>query len=208
MPSRNIVKSYDTDAYYHVYNRGVEKRAIFLDDQDYAVFKNLLKRYLGSSIQKDKFGREFTSFSNVLELNVYCLMPNHFHMLIYTIGDGRVMADFMKRLCASYTIYFNKKYKRVGHLFQGNYKASHIISDTYLQHISRYIHLNPNNPDSWPYSSLCLYLGSATCEWVNSTRLQGLFKGGAVEYAEYMQDYAAHKLVLEDLKYELANNLE
>ncbi len=136
MPSGNIVKSYDAGAYYHVYNRGVEKRAIFIDEEDYIVFERLLERYPGSTIQKDKFGREFADFSTTIELNAYCLMPNHFHMLLYTVGDGRAMADFMKRLCASYAVYFNKKYKRVGHLFQSNYKASHIMSDSYLQHIT------------------------------------------------------------------------
>jgi len=114
----------------------------------------------------------------------------------------------MKRLCASYAVYFNKKYKRVGHLFQSNYKASHIMSDSYLQHITWYIHLNPNNPDSWQHSSLSAYVSVCRFDWIKPAKVLQLFAGGAGEYVAYMQDYADHKHALEGLKYELANTLE
>ena len=82
MPARNIVKQYDVDSYYHVYNRGVNKRKIFVDDEDYVVFLGLLKRYLGSGNEKDKYNRDYQSFYEELDLLAYCLMPNHFHSMV------------------------------------------------------------------------------------------------------------------------------
>ena len=81
MPSRNVYKIYLENSYYHVYNRGVNKRVIFQDNQDYVTFLNLLKRYLLNNQPKDRFGRTYLNLSGRLELLAYCLMPNHFHMI-------------------------------------------------------------------------------------------------------------------------------
>ncbi len=140
MPAKNSVKEFRANAYYHIYNRGVEKRAIFLDDQDYGVFKSYLKVYL---LPKDEVTLQQTlnsSFSNpsekadairLVKLNnfadsirllAYCLMPNHFHLLIKQSEESSIDI-FMNSLTTRYSMYFNKRYKRVGHLFQGTYKA-------------------------------------------------------------------------------------
>ena len=203
MPSRNIVKSFAPDNYYHVYNRGVAKQVIYHDDEDYAVFLNLLKRYLDTEPHVDKYGRTYEVMRNQVELLAYCLMPNHFHLLFY-LHDDKAITKLLRAVCSAYTNFYNTKYKRVGTLFQGRYKASCITSDEYLQHISRYIHLNPKEYLGWSYSSLNAYLGKQTVNWVQTERIMNLFKG-KTEYLAFTQDYAGHKAVLDEIKHELAD---
>lgn len=100
-------------------------------------------------------------------------------------------------------MYFNLKYKRVGSLFQGTYKASRITSDAYLLHISRYIHLNPRTYRTYRYSSLAAYLGGSIPSWLNPYRLFELF--GDTDYASFVEDYADRAQLLDDIKHELAN---
>lgn len=205
MPSRNRVKTYVPQSYYHIYNRGVNKRKIFLDDQDYRVFLNLLKRYLDEEPAKDNKGREYESLHGRIKLLAYCLMPNHFHLLIYQ-ENAEDMTRLLRGVATSYTKYFNKKHKRIGPLFQDAFKASHIVSDEYLQHISRYIHLNPQGYKSWPYSSLDYYLNRKSAGWVEPDMILGLFGPG--EYERFVADYEDHKRALEEIKTELANSDE
>lgn len=182
MPRKHSLKIYVENAHYHIYNRGVDKRQIFGDTQDYKVFLHLLKYYLSPSIQglshpssegscySVKRPRPLTNLSNKVNLLAYCLMPNHFHLLIKQISkDG--MQKLMLKLSTTYSMYFNKRYGRVGHLFQGNYKAILVKTDNYLMHLSRYIHLNPTSltgvaPVNYPYSSYSYYLGKKKADWV------------------------------------------
>jgi putative transposase len=203
MPSRNSRKIYLTETFYHLYNRGVNKQRIFLDDGDYAVFLNLLKRYLDSRPAKDNKGREYPWLHNDVELLAFCVMPNHFHMLIYLKSEGAVH-NLLKNVCGSYTIYFNKKYHRLGPLFQDRFKASMILRDNYLQHISRYIHLNPKNYESWEFSSLSYYLGTKQADWIQPARILELFSS-AEDYANFVADYESQKAILDELKQELAD---
>jgi len=194
---------YAEQSYYHVYNRGVNKRLIFRDDEDYAVFMSLLKRYLDpQNISKEKYYRPFISYSDDLKLRAFCLMPNHFHLLIFQYSPD-AMQKFMKSLMTAYTMYFNKKYKRVGHLFQDRYKASIIQTDSYLLHISRYIHLNPENYRAWPYSSLQYYLGDKSSTWVDHQPVLELFEGSS--YIGFIQDYEGHRQMLKEIKHSLAD---
>jgi len=155
MPARNVVKIYYENGFYHVYNRGVEKRTIFLDNQDYTVFLHFLKKYLTpvpeTSAESANFWgaassefREapYESLYGEIDLLAYCLMPNHYHLLLQQKKIDS-MIKLLRRVCTSYVIYFNKKYNRVGSLFQGIYKAVEIDTEQYLLHVSRYIHLNP-----------------------------------------------------------------
>src|ERR1043166_5683188 len=123
MASRNLEKIYLEESVYHIYNRGINKRRIFLEDVDYAVFLNLLKRYLDKEPTKDRKGREYEWLHNRIELLAFCLMPNHFHLLLYQ-KDPEAMTRLLRGVCTSYTGYFNKKYKRMGPLFQDRFKAS------------------------------------------------------------------------------------
>lgn len=203
MPSRNVIREFAPDSYYHIYNRGVEKRDIFIDDADYRVFLNLLKRYLSEEKTTDKVGRTYSNFYGSLELQSFCLMPNHFHLLIYVGEDERSFSFLMRCLLTSYTVYFNRRYKRVGRLFQGIFKASRITSDSYLQHISRYIHLNPRDYKHWEYSSLDYYLGIKHADWLKPERVLGLFDGD--NYQKFVADYEGNKAAVDELKHELAN---
>lgn len=134
--------------YYHVYNRGVEKRDIFLDNKDRERFLKLLFLCNGSNrvIVKDlPQGRplgEVDRGEKLVDIGVYCLMPNHFHILIKEIKSGGV-TKFMSKLSTSYSMYFNSKYKRSGALFQGKFGAGQINDDNHLKYLFAYIHLNP-----------------------------------------------------------------
>lgn len=203
MPARNIEKEYVAESYYHIYNRGVEKRKIFIDDKDYVVFLGLLKRYLSKENGKDQYGRDGVTFYEEIELLAYCLMPNHFHLLIYIGKEPRKMTELMRRVCTAYTMYFNKRYKRVGHLFQGRFKASRITTDEYLVHISRYIHLNPKEYLDWPYSSLPYYTKDWEAEWVRPGKITSLYEPDT--YGKFLADYEDHKAMIEEIKYELAD---
>jgi putative transposase len=142
MPSRNILKIDIPHSYYHVYARGGSRQTIYNDAEDYSVFLNLFKRYLSKEPIKDPAGRKYPHFAESIELLAFCLMPNHFHILLYQ-HDEKTISSLMRGLMTSYSRYFNKKYNRSGPLFESRYKSSRISDDAYLMHISRYIHLNP-----------------------------------------------------------------
>lgn len=148
MPSKYTVRNFAENCFYHVFNRGVEKRTIFLDEQDYRIFLYYLSIY---SLPLDKVVLKYPNLPLRLqsknlhdEINIisYCLMPNHFHLLLQQLTvDG--VSKLLKQLTNAYTFYFNQKYQRVGGLVQGSFKAALIETDDILLHISRYIHLNP-----------------------------------------------------------------
>ena len=186
MPSRNSRKEYVPETMYHVYNRGHNKDKIFLDDNDYAVFLNLLKRYLSKTVVTDEKGRPYEQLRDEVELVAFCLMPNHFHLELYLLQD-RGIARLMQGVCAAYTIYFNKKYNRIGPLFQGRFKASAVLNDAYWLHLSRYIHRNPKAYRSWEWSSLQYYLGSKKAEWVTVERVLKEFDDRD-EYLNFVRD--------------------
>lgn len=167
------------NGFYHIYNRGVEKRTIFEDDQDYRVFLKNLKEYLSPPLDIDKFQggtlknnvypyRLLKNYFAEISLIAYCLMPNHFHFMIQQ-KSKRAIKNFMQSLLTRYSMYFNKKYSRVGKLFQGHYKGVLITDESYLLHLSRYIHLNPfeyTKDLESAYSSYSDYLGIRKTPWV------------------------------------------
>lgn len=204
MPGINIYKDYLPESYYHVYNRGVNKRTIFKDNADYVVFLGLLKRYLGEGTSANRNGVVFPSYKGKIELLAFCLMPNHFHLLIYQHHKDAMMM-FMKSLGVAYSMYFNKKNKRTGPLFGQRYKASRITRNEYLLHISRYIHLNPKNYQSWEFSSLHYYLGDKQASWMSPERIMELFDGGTNEYRQFLADYEDYKEATREIKSELAD---
>jgi len=192
MPSKNIVKSYVENGYYHVYNRGVEKRLIFLDEQDCKVFLRYIKLYLSpldelKNLDIDGINRFIRqNLSQEVDLLCFALMPNHFHLLIKQhTKDGLV--KFMRRLITSYVMYFNKKYIRVGSLFQNKYKACLIENDDYLLHISRYIHRNAwdivSDIDFMKYSSYPYYLGFQHASWVKPQEVFSYFNNDRKDYS-------------------------
>lgn len=191
MPSKNSAKIYIENGYYHIYNRGVEKRKIFLDQQDYSVFLSYLKEYLlpknkkelyerlldtnTSYKEKDKILRilRLNNFSQEITLLSYCLMPNHFHLFIKQKSKDAI-DSFMNSIATRYTMYFNKKYKRVGPLYQDVYKAVLVNNEEQFLHLSRYIHkqaLNlKNQPCSYPE-----YLGLRQTLWIKPEEILSYF---------------------------------
>ena len=204
MPSRNILKYDIPESYYHVYFRGGNKSRIFRDAPDYEKLLKLFARYLSLKEVKNSAGISFPNYSYKLEILAFCLMPNHVHLLIYQRQQG-AMAEFMRSLLTSYSMYFNKRYKRSGPLFESRYKASLISDDSYLEHITRYIHLNPHKWREYEYASLPYYLQQVTDEWIEPKRILDIFSS-PVEYLQFVEDYEQNKDMLDILKHELADS--
>ena len=137
--------------YYHIYNRGTEKRDIFLKPDDYLRFAFLLyscngtsptsvrdfkEQYNGLPLAKVKRG------DPIVDIGCWCLMSNHFHILVHEKQSGGI-TKFMLKLSTSYSMYFNKFYERSGRLFQGPFQSKYIDRDEYLNYLFAYIHLNP-----------------------------------------------------------------
>ena len=171
--------------FFHIYNRGTDKRQIYFDKADHYRFLELL--YLCNSIDQINVRDIRKIYKNVFDferdeplvsIGAYCLMPNHFHLLM-TANREDGISRFMKKVSTGYSMYFNKRYNRTGGLFQGRFKAEHADVDEYLKYLYAYIHLNPvklidptwkelgtsdldksfNYAASFPYSSLSDYLG-------------------------------------------------
>lgn len=151
--------SFAPGEYYHLYSRGTEKRTIFLDYGDYLRFLVLLhvanfhqavhlSDYQSEPLPRRQAGFPITmlwsrSFGDKLvDVGAYCLMPNHFHLLVREKKDNGI-PQFMKKLLTGYSMYFNKKRVRTGKLFEGAFKANHVDNDEYLKYLFAYIHLNP-----------------------------------------------------------------
>ncbi len=145
---RNI--EFSIDEYYHVFNRGNDKRDIFLTEKDYDRF--LLLLYLCNNTDKlhlsNHQGSTLIELFNLKKVNtlvdigVYCLMPNHFHLLLREKVEKGI-SRFMQKLLTAYMMYFNKKEERTGSLFGGGFKAVHVEHGSHLRHLYSYIHLNP-----------------------------------------------------------------
>lgn len=155
--------SFAPGEYYHIYNRGTEKRKIFLDKNDYRRFLMLLYfanqdspvvlKLQGQTLEELAGKRAGTP---IVEIVSYCLMPNHFHILVRETTEGGI-SKFMQKLTTGYTMYFNTKNERTGTLFQGRYKANHVADDRYLRYLISYIHLNPVKliEPKWKETGIC-----------------------------------------------------
>lgn len=151
MPSRKVPLL--TGEYYHVYNRSQFNVPIFLKDKDAKAFIKTLIYYAQTKpprkLSYEKRYKEnnikpFDYNDRLVSILTYCIMPNHFHLLLRQEADKGV-STYMQRLTASFVHYYNIKYKQKGHLFESGFKSVHIESENQLLHVSRYIHLNPTN---------------------------------------------------------------
>lgn len=207
MPSKNAIKQYLEGGFYHVYNRGVDKRTVFENELDYKIFLSYLKNYLLPPIpQQVRPVRKSKIFQEV-QLICYALIPNHFHLLLKQ-NTKHGIVSFMRRISNAYTKYFNERYERVEPLFQGKYKGVLITEDPYLLHLSRYIHLNPlghttikdqNRSDlqSYPYSSYGEYLGTRKTKWIHTEEILAFFNQAKASFSQYDSSY---KNFVEDYK--------
>jgi putative transposase len=145
-------KEFTSGNILHIYNRGNNKEKIFFDEQDYSAFLFRFGLCLGfteEELNKEKLTampysriRITNTDKNDFKLHAFCLMPNHFHLLIEQYKDIQV-SKLISKLCTSYAMYLNKKHKRVGHVFQDQFKAVIIENDPQLMWTSSYIHMNP-----------------------------------------------------------------
>jgi len=208
MPSKNRLKVYIENGFYHIYNRGVAKQNIFEDENDYTAFLHLLKYYLSppneilvhplweSGLFKPVRMRALANLHKEIELLCYCLMPNHFHLVVKQITRNG-MTNLMRAISTCYAMNFNKKYDRVGYLFQGRYKAALIDNENYLLHLSRYIHQNPSeltgtDPVNWPYSSYQYFLGKKNAIWIKPELILSYFNRNpenSLSYKSFVEEY-------------------
>lgn len=229
MPIKNTTKTYSGNSFYHLYNRGVNKNKIFQDEQDCSVFLSYLKEYLlpknekelqaiianpaSGWREKDKALKllRLNNFSDEITLICYKLMPNHFHFLIKQKSETAI-DKFMNSLCARYTMYFNKKYKRVGPLYQSEYKAVLVGSDEQLLYLTAYIHRNGLNKNSASQghalrsylsqpSSLPEYLGQRKTEWVHPEEILAYFSktNPHLSYQNFVEQTNDYSLVSKTL---------
>ena len=206
---------------YHIYSRGVDKRKIFLDDKDYLRFihdlfefndeapvlnlghffnKNpyidSVNQYIGRKAKEAKEKRKL-----LVEILAFCLMPNHYHLLLKQKKDGGI-TKFMSKLGIGYVNYFNQKYERSGVLFQGRFKSVLINQEAHFIHLPYYIHLNPLDLieskwgekeikdykravkflESYRWSSYLDYIGKKNFPSVTSREFLNQFFSGPEEY--------------------------
>jgi len=144
-----------TNSFYHIYNRGVEKRDVFLDAKDYFRFIHDLFEFNDEAPALNLYYKlpSFKSYEVeprkiirkrelLVDIIAYCLMPNHFHLLLRQRQEDGIVR-FMQKLGTGYTMYFNQKYQRVGALFQGRFRAALIEKESHFVYLPHYIHLNP-----------------------------------------------------------------
>lgn len=167
-------KKFAPETAHHVYNRGNGKMDIFRDEADYQNFLKRLSLALGKPQRMPLLGAKGASFAAIniqpvppgsFSLIAYCLMPNHFHIEIFQHTDLPV-SKLISKVSTSYSMYFNRKYSHVGHVFQDQFKSIPVLTDQQLIGLSAYIHQNPvtaglvKKPDEWKYSSYHEYMAA------------------------------------------------
>jgi len=175
--------------FYHIYNRGNSKQKIFNDKEDYARFIGLLYacnqkgNFKSDNLNKGQWLFNIFVENPLVAIGAYCLMPNHFHILITQTEDGDI-SKFMQKVTTAYVMYYNKKYKRTGSLFEGKFKSEYAGSDRYLKYLFSYIHLNPIKllDSKWKESGvkdksealnfLKQYISSSYLDYVGENRAQ------------------------------------
>ena len=199
---------------YHVFNRGNDKRNIFLLYGNYKRFINTFYYYQFEG-PKPKFSNlnknRFTNFnptqnSKLVEIFAYCLMPNHFHFLVKQLKTNGI-SIFMSQLANSYTKYFNTKFKRIGSLLQGTFKSVRVETDEQLIHVSRYIHINPvvagiaSKPEHYQWSSYTEY--ASDLNGYCSTDLILNYFHSRKNYCKFVEDQIDYGKSLETIKHQL-----
>jgi putative transposase len=174
MPLRRI--PLQVGNFYHIYNRGNNRQLIFFERENYIYFLQLIRGHL---------------IANSVDIVAYCLMPNHYHFLVYLRDE--TLSDAMKSLSLSYTKAINKRCNRSGVLFQGRFQSIHVTETDYLINLARYIHLNPvkaglvQQPEEWEFSSYSEYAG---------------FRSGTLPKTDYvkmqLQNESVYQQFLED----------
>lgn len=211
MPSR--IFPFLQGYFYHVYNRGSEKRPIFKSRRDYLRLLKTLKYYQIEG-PKPKFShfpsplyKELDESKKIAQIIAYCLMPNHLHLLLTPVKDGSI-TEFMSKVGNSYTKYYNTKYERVGPLLQGEFKAVLVENNEQLVHVSRYIHLNPltsglvKNLDQYEWSSYHEYTTGQSKGICSHEEILSFFKNPQ-DYQQFILDQASYAQEVEFIKHQI-----
>lgn len=178
------------NGYYHVIQRGVERRDIFIDGRDYERFLGML----AEAVEQDD-----------CRIHGYCLMPNHVHLVVQ--AGMEPISKAMQRLFFRYAGAFNRRHGRSGHLFQGRYKAVLVASDAYVQELIRYVHLNPvragmrRKPERYRYSSHRDYIRGKEPEWLTTRNVLGMFGSrlstARKRFAQFVDDGIGKEVTLD-----------
>lgn len=202
--------------YYHLFNRGSDKRPLFLQPRDYKRLQQTFYYYqfIGPKPRFSIFTKsQLSSFKpsadkKLVDIICFCLMPNHFHFLVKQLKTNGI-SIFMSQISNSYTKYFNTKYKRIGPLLQGSYKGVWIENDEQFIHVSRYIHLNP--VVGGIAKKLDDYLWSSYHEYVNNDAhactindILGFFPSPKA-YKKFLEDQIDYGRCLEVIKNHLTD---
>lgn len=210
-----------TDYYYHIYNRGVNKRPIFKTQRDYRRFIQLIRFYKTidyplkfskfiklSTDQRKEIWIKLQNDKSHIDIIAYCLMPNHFHFLLKQNSEFGI-SKFLGNIQNSHARYFNIKTERIGPLFQGQFKAVKIDSEEQLLHVSRYIHLNPFSSaivadfielENYEWSSLKEYTNQVQFELCSKDIILNSFKNYET-YKKFVFDNADYQKELENIKH-------
>lgn len=224
MPKRET--PFETGSFYHIFNRGVDRFSIFRTAVEYRHFLSALEfyRYTQTPVKFSQFCsipkkaavliRQKQLLSGTL-VNVfaYALMPNHFHLLVrQAVDDG--IHTYMFKALNSYAKYFNTKRKRVGPIFQGNFKAVRIETDEQFLHVSRYIHLNPVTAGMISMQTLHAYSWTSYPQyihdeqgWINTSEVLSII-GSKDLYTQFVSDQVEYAKTLSDIRHKLLEDDE
>src|ERR1700690_3470837 len=181
------------EPYYHIYNRGNNRQQIFFQQENYLYFLQGLKRYLLPAA----------------DIIAYCLMPTHYHLMVrvkQNVGGSKIpeVSSGMMKLSVSYTKAINKRFARVGVLFQGPFQARPILDSRHLLHLCRYIHANPvndgliNDPSNWPYLNYLEWIGERNGSLFDRCFVDTQFLNPS-DYKDFVMDYVQTRKMPEDI---------
>lgn len=180
MPARTV--QFERGAYYHIYNRGAARQAIFRAETNYLFVLRRMKQIAAD---------------NQIAVIAYCLMPNHYHWLVRQDGD-RPAGLLPQHVFNSYTKAYNKMYQRSGTLFEARFKTKPVDNDEYLLHLCRYIHANPVKDQivtdlaKWPYSNYHEWVGKRDGTLIDKAFVAAHFPDRS-HYATFVQDYLEYR---------------
>lgn len=220
MPKR--LTSITTNHTYHIFNRGVAGTRTFFRSRDYARFLKLVRyyQYQETPISFSNFEKlnpnnqllfwqsQQTKSRYIVSILAYCLMPNHFHLLLEQQTDQGIQ-NFIRKISNAYTKYINQKHSRFGPLFAGRFQAVHVKSDEQLCHVSRYMHLNPHTSfliddlsdlALYPWSSFAQYTQDKSADFITSTQKILSFFKSKEAYQKFVYDQANYQQHLASLK--------
>ncbi len=215
---RNLV--FVNDGYYHVFNRGIDRRVTFANKREHERAIDLLSFYQYTDIplrysrysllpveKRQNYLGQMIDSGKIVKIVSYCLMPNHFHLLLKQKKEKGI-ATYIGNFINAYTKYFNTKHERTGPLFQGVFKAVYVETDEQLVHLTRYIHLNPvasslitpEQLSTYPWSSYSACIGLRDDKVVAFETISSIHKM-VPDYENFVKDQIAYAKELEKIKH-------